>query len=434
MKGKGVADGRGQERLPRQAARRPRGGDRRARRRAQHHGRRREAGDRRAEARVPGRARSSCPRTSWASEVATRKAYGEALAALGNARGDVVALDGEVSNSTYAEDFRDAHPRPLLRDVHRRAADGRDRGRHAGARLAAVRVDVRRVPLARVRLRPHVGDQPRELLPLRLARRRLDRRGRPVADGARGHRRAARGPRLDRAAPVRREPDREARGAMADREGISYLRTLRPATPVALRRRTRSSRSAARASLREGDDVAIVGAGSPCTRRSRRPTRSPQEGIEARVIDLYSIKPLDAETLPLRPTCRDRHGRGPLARGRARRGRARRRSPTSTSGRRVVRLAVHEMPHSGKPAELLAEAGIDAAGIAAAARSLAGLTPARRRAGRTAAVAPRARCGKPRRVLGPRFDYSAIGASATLVTQTLERQDRRAAERRLRHA
>ena len=36
----------------------------------------------------------------------------------------------------------------------------------------------------------------------------------------------------------------------------------------------------------------------------------------------------------------------------------------------VVRLAVHEMPHSGKPAELLAEAGIDADGIAAAARAL----------------------------------------------------------------
>ena len=43
-------------------------------------------------------------------EVATRKAYGEALAALGGERGDVVALDGEVSNSTYAEIFRDAHP------------------------------------------------------------------------------------------------------------------------------------------------------------------------------------------------------------------------------------------------------------------------------------------------------------------------------------
>src|SRR5687767_3801394 len=50
------------------------------------------------------------PRYDVGSEVETRKAYGEALAALGGDRGDVVALDGEVSNSTYAEIFRDAHP------------------------------------------------------------------------------------------------------------------------------------------------------------------------------------------------------------------------------------------------------------------------------------------------------------------------------------
>ena len=50
------------------------------------------------------------PRYEVGSKVATRKAYGDALAALGGERGDVVALDGEVSNSTYAEIFRDAHP------------------------------------------------------------------------------------------------------------------------------------------------------------------------------------------------------------------------------------------------------------------------------------------------------------------------------------
>jgi transketolase len=50
------------------------------------------------------------PAYELGSEVSTRKAYGEALAALGGERGDVVALDGEVSNSTYAEIFRDAHP------------------------------------------------------------------------------------------------------------------------------------------------------------------------------------------------------------------------------------------------------------------------------------------------------------------------------------
>src|SRR5918992_2428201 len=50
------------------------------------------------------------PRYELGSEVATRKAYGVALAALGGERGDVVALDGEVSNSTFSEIFRDAHP------------------------------------------------------------------------------------------------------------------------------------------------------------------------------------------------------------------------------------------------------------------------------------------------------------------------------------
>src|SRR5207247_7957224 len=41
---------------------------------------------------------------------ATRKAYGDALVALGDARADVVALDGEVGNSTYSELFAKAHP------------------------------------------------------------------------------------------------------------------------------------------------------------------------------------------------------------------------------------------------------------------------------------------------------------------------------------
>ena len=50
------------------------------------------------------------PRYEVGSKVATRKAYGDALAALGGADPMVVALDGEVSNSTYAEIFRDAHP------------------------------------------------------------------------------------------------------------------------------------------------------------------------------------------------------------------------------------------------------------------------------------------------------------------------------------
>ena len=52
----------------------------------------------------PAAAAVTLPRYEVASRVATRKAYGDALVALG-ARPEVVALDGEVGNSTYAGEF-----------------------------------------------------------------------------------------------------------------------------------------------------------------------------------------------------------------------------------------------------------------------------------------------------------------------------------------
>ena len=129
------------------------------------------------------------PTYELGTEVATRKAYGDALLALGKGRGDVVALDGEVSNSTYAEEFAKAIPE---RYFEMYIAEQQMVAAAVGLqvrKLEAVRVDVRSVLLARVRLRPHGRDLAGEHPSRRLARRRVDRRGRPVADGARGSRR-----------------------------------------------------------------------------------------------------------------------------------------------------------------------------------------------------------------------------------------------------
>src|SRR5919197_3369905 len=62
--------------------------------------------------RQPGRAPTpvDLPRYELAAEVATRRGYGDALAALGSQRSEIVGLDGEVSNSTYADLFAHAHP------------------------------------------------------------------------------------------------------------------------------------------------------------------------------------------------------------------------------------------------------------------------------------------------------------------------------------
>src|SRR5215208_3198081 len=60
--------------------------------------------------RLAARARVSLPSWERGETVATRRAYGEALAALGSADPRVVAMDGEVGNSTFSELFRDVHP------------------------------------------------------------------------------------------------------------------------------------------------------------------------------------------------------------------------------------------------------------------------------------------------------------------------------------
>jgi transketolase len=92
------------------------------------------------------------------------------------------------------------------------------------------------------------------------------------------------------------------------------------------------------------------------------------EGIGARVIDCYSVKPIDGETLAgLRiaiVTVEDHRAEGGL--GEAVLSALAEHGATSA----VTRLAVRELPLSGKPAELMAEAGIDADHIAEAAREL----------------------------------------------------------------
>src|SRR5437762_2556473 len=140
---------------------------------------------------------------------------------------------------------------------------------------------------------------------------------------------------------------------MADVEGIAYLRTLRPNTPVIYGPDEDFEIGGSR-TVRQGDDVAIVGAGITVHEALKAADAPAKEGIEARVIDLYSIKPLDAETLrsltcPI-VTAEDHWAEGGLGEAVL--------SALSDSDERppVARLAVHGMPHSGKPAELLAEA------------------------------------------------------------------------------
>ena len=204
-----------------------------------------------------------------------------------------------------------------------------------------------------------------------LARRRLDRRGRPVADGARGHRLAARDPRLDRPAPERRQPDRRSssRPPPTGRASRSSARCAarRPCAPRPAR--TRDRRLAR--SPHEGDDVAIIACGITLDEAVKAAERLADDGVHARVLDAYSIKPIDAEAVRAAArdcgaivTVEDHAPEGGL-------GDAVLEALAEGDERaHVVKLAVREIPGSGTPEELLHGAQIDADAIADAAGKL----------------------------------------------------------------
>ena len=84
--------------------------------------------------------------------------------------------------------------------------------------------------------------------------------------------------------------------ALADRDGISFIRTLRGKTPVRTARdedvRIGGSRIA-----HEGDDVAIIACGITLDEAVKAAERLADDGVHARVLDAYSIKPIDADAV-----------------------------------------------------------------------------------------------------------------------------------------
>ena len=307
------------------------------------------------------------PRYEVGTEVATRKAYGEALAALGKARGDVVGLDGEVSNSTFAEIFRDAVPdryfemyiaeqQMVATAVGIQVTGWRPFASTFAAFLSRAYDFIRMSAISRANYclsGSHAGVSIGEDGPSQMA----------LEDIA--SLRAVHGSTVLH--PCDANQTAKLVVKMADLDGISYIRTLRPNTPVIYDADEDFEIGGSR-TLREGDDVAIVAAGVTVPEAVKAAETLAQDGIEARVIDLYSIKPIDEATLrsvtsPI-VTVEDHFPEGGI-------GEAVSAALAESDERpRVVMLAVREMPHSGKPAELLAAAGIDAEHIAEAARQL----------------------------------------------------------------
>ena len=320
----------------------------------------------------PAASELELPSYELGAEVATRKAYGDALAALGAARPDVVVVDGEVSNSTFAETFAKAHPdryfemyiaeqQLVAAAVGLQAVGWRPFASTFAAFISRAYDFVRMAAISRATFSlcgSHAGVSIGEDGPSQMA----------LEDIA--SLRAIHGSTVLH--PCDANQTAKLVAAMADTKGISYLRTLRPATPVLYSPDEEFAVGGSRV-LRstESDEVTLIGAGITVHEALKAADVLAEEGIAARVIDVYSIKPIDEETLRTAAeaterlvTVEDHWAEGGL-------GDAVLAALAETDEPpRVVKLAVRNMPKSGKPEELLARAGIDSEHIAAAARSL----------------------------------------------------------------
>jgi len=316
----------------------------------------------------------STPKYPIGEKVATRKAYGDTLAALGADHPRVVALDGEVSNSTHADQFAKAYP-----------------GRYFEMFIAeqqlvasAVGLSVRHyVPFASTfaAFFTRAYDFIR-MAAISQANIRLVGSHAGVEIGADGPSQMA----LEDLAMMRAvqgstvlyPSDATSTAAlveaMAEQSGVSYLRTTRGAYPVLYNAGESFPIGGAKLLRSSPDDaVTLIGAGVTLHACLAAAERLAGGGIRARVIDLYSIKPIDTEALAAAAAVtngrlvvvEDHHPEGGL--GSAVTDALLDAGPQTL---RVAHLCVRDLPGSGTSEELLAAAGIDAQHIEAAARDL----------------------------------------------------------------
>ena len=318
------------------------------------------------------------PRYELGEEVATRKAYGEALAALASCRGDVVALDGEISNSTNADIFAKAHPERffemyIAEQLMVAVAVGLQvRGWVPYASTFAAFLSraydfVRMAAISRASLNlvgSHAGVSIGEDGPSQMGLEDLAM-FRAVHGSTVLH-------------PCDANQTAQLVWQMADRPGIRYLRTLRPSTPVIYGPDEHFEIGGSQVIRHsDGDQVALIAAGITVHEALEAAEALEAEGVRARVIDCYSIKPIDAETL--REAARATGGRILTVEDHW---------PEGGLGDavlevfaqaeecpRIVKLAVRKMPGSGASKELLEDVGIAASTIAEEARKLAKATP-----------------------------------------------------------
>ena len=302
--------------------------------------------------------------------VATREAWGTALASLGAVDARVVALDADVKNSTFSERFEKAYPDRFFECfIAEQGMVGAAMGLAARGAIpfpstfacfltrAADFIRMAGVSFSNVKYTgSHAGVSIGEDGPSQMALEDLAMM-RAVPGCAVLY-------------PCDAVSTERLVFEMAQHQGPAYMRTSRPKTPVIYEPGERFQIGGSKVLRRGGnDDAVVVGAGVTVFEALKAHDQLKEQGIGITVIDAYSVQPIDANTLIVAAraaggtmiTVEDHYAAGGLGDAVS--------EAVASAGITVQRLAVREIPHSGEPDELIDRYGISARHIVAAVQA-----------------------------------------------------------------
>jgi transketolase len=306
--------------------------------------------------------------------VATREAYGFALKRLGAVNPNIVAISGDVKNSTFSEIFGDAYPDHFYQGYIAEqnmvsvgvglAARGKVPFLDTFACFLARAYDqVRMAAISRSNINlcgSHCGVSIGEDGPSQMA---LE----DIAIFRAVHSSAVFYP--SDAMSTERLTE-----TMARRPGINYLRTSRPKTPILYTKDEKFPVPGFKVLRQTSQDkVTVIGAGITLHEALKAADQLKSEGTSIRVIDLYCVKPIDGKELAKQLaatggnliTVEDHWAEGGIGEGVL--------SALAQAGAAPAKsrlIAVRDMPHSGKPDELVDAFGLSAKHIAEAVRAI----------------------------------------------------------------
>jgi len=309
-------------------------------------------------------------RTVYKDKTATRRAYGNALLNLGKINETVVVLDGDVKNSTYAEDFFEAFPKRSFQSyIAEQNMVGMSIGMSAKGYLPFL------ATFSAFLSRAH--DQIR-MSAYSFSNIKLAGSHSGVSIGADGPSQMG----LEDLGIFRPIPgcvvlypcDAYSTEAcvesMAKHKGLAYIRTTRPATPLIYSKDDEFPVGGSKVLRKSKNDVAtVIGAGLTVHEALKAYDELKEERISVRVIDAYSVEPIDKANISKEVekagkkvvVVEDHFQNGGLGDAVAQ----------ALSGKaEIIHLAVKDLPRSGKPEELLDKYGIDANHIKRAVKEL----------------------------------------------------------------